>query len=142
MSGLSAFFSQNAVKLENVKHVVSDRFLDENGEPIEWEIKPITETETESLRKECTQRVPVPGRKNLFQPEMNADKYAAKMAVKCTVYPNLHDAELQNTYNVMGAESLLKAMLTSGEYANYIEKLQEVNKYQKPLDELVEEAKN
>lgn len=34
MSNLSAFLSQNAIKNENVMYVASDRFLDEEGKPI------------------------------------------------------------------------------------------------------------
>ena len=78
----------------------------------------------------------------MFQPWMDSNKYASLMAVTCTVYPNLNDKDLQDSYGVMGAEELIKVRLTSGEFANYIEKLEEVNKYQKPMDELVEEAKN
>jgi len=40
---------------------------------------------------------------------------------------NLDDIELQNSYGVMGADALLKTMLTPGEYPEYMEKVQEVN---------------
>lgn len=42
MNNLSAFL--NPVKEENVKYIASKRFLDEEGKPIYWEIKPITST--------------------------------------------------------------------------------------------------
>lgn len=142
MSGLSAFFSQNAVKQENQKYVASKRFLDENKNPIEWEVCSISEMENEALRRECTRKVPVPGRKNMFQSEVNYDKYLGKLAVKCTVYPNLYDKELQDTYSAMGAEELLKVMLTSGEYSNYLEKIQEINGFDTTMEDLVEEVKN
>ena len=45
MGDLSCFLAQNAVKAENVKHVVSRRFLDKAGRPMEWEIQSITSTE-------------------------------------------------------------------------------------------------
>ena len=54
MGDLSCFLAQNAVKAENVKHVVSRRFLDKAGRPMEWEIQSITSTEDEALRRECT----------------------------------------------------------------------------------------
>ena len=50
------FLAQNAVKAENVKHVVSRRFLDKAGRPMEWEIQSITSTEDEALRRECTKK--------------------------------------------------------------------------------------
>lgn len=139
---LSAFLSQNALKVDNIKHVVSHRFLDENGKPIEWEIKCITSTEDEGLRKSCLKRVPIPGKKNQYQRETDYDQYLGKLAVTCTVYPNLNDKELQDSYSVMGAEALLKTMLTPGEYADYLTKIQEVNGFETTLQEEVDEAKN
>ena len=58
---LSAFLAENAVPVENIKFVASKRFLGEDGNPIPWEIKTITGTEDEALRKSCAKRVPVPG---------------------------------------------------------------------------------
>ena len=50
MSSLSGFLAQNAVKAENVKHVVSKRFLDEKKKPIEWEIRCLTTDEDEAIK--------------------------------------------------------------------------------------------
>ena len=142
MSGLSAFFSQNAVKAENIKYVASKRFLDENKEPVEWEIKPITSKEDELLRKSCTSRKPIPGKRNMFQPEADTDKYAGLLGAKCTVFPDLNNKELQDTYGVMSGDELLKAMLLPGEYADYLIKVQEVNGFEVSQEDLVEQAKN
>lgn len=54
----------------------------------------------------------------------------------------MDDAELQNSYGVMGADALLKVMLTPGEYADYLTKIQEVNGFDISFDEKVDEAKN
>ncbi len=142
MGDLSCFLAQNAVKAENVKHVVSRRFLDKAGRPMEWEIQSITSTEDEALRRECTKRVPVVGKKGQYTQETDYNQYLGKLASKCTVFPNLNDKELQDSYHVMGADTLLKAMLTAGEYANYLERVQEVNGFDVPMEELVEDIKN
>jgi hypothetical protein len=142
MGNLSGFLAQNALKVENVKYVASKRFLDENGQPIPWEIRCITSTEDEELRKACTKRVPVPGKRNQFTPETDYNLYLGKLAAKCTAYPNLDDAELQNSYGVMGADALLKTMLTPGEYADYLTKVQEVNGFEITFEDAVDEAKN
>ena len=42
----------------------------------------------------------------------------------------------------MGADILLKTMLTAGEYAGYIEKIQQINGFDASMEELEEEAKN
>lgn len=142
MGDLSCFLAQNALKAENVRFVASKRFLDKEKKPMEWEIQAIASTEDENLRKACTKRVPVVGKKGQYTQETDYNLYLGKLAAQCTVYPNLNDKELQDSYGVMGADALLKAMLTAGEYANYIEKVQEVNGFDVPMDELVEEAKN
>lgn len=139
---LSAFLSQNAIKIENEKHVVSKRFLDENKEPEKWEIKSVTSQEDELLRKSCTKRLPIPGKKNQFTNETDYTKYVGLLAVKCTVYPNLNDAQLQDSYGVMGADELLKTMLLPGEYADYLSLVQKINGFEQSFEEKVEEAKN
>lgn len=88
MGDLSCFLAQNAVKVENVKVVVSKRFLDKNKKPVEWEIQAITSSEDEALRKDCTKRVPVTGKKGQYTQETDYNKYLGKLAAKCTVFPN------------------------------------------------------
>lgn len=138
---LSAFLAENALPIENIKYAASPRFV-EDGKPVEWEIKAITSTEDESLRKACTKRVPVPGKKNMYQRETDYDLYLGKLSVACTVYPDLNDAALQDSYHVMGAEALLKTMLTPGEYADYLAKIQEICGFDASMEEEIEEAKN
>ena len=142
MSNLTAFLCQNAVKVENIKHVVSKRFLDANGKPVPWEIRCLTSDEDETLRKECTKRVSVQGRKGQYTQETDYNLYLGKLAAACTVFPNLNDAELQNSYAVMGADALLKTMLTPGEYADYLTKIQEINGFDVIFEEAVADAKN
>lgn len=145
---LSAFLAENAVAVDNVKFAASKRFLsderDDKGKrkPMEWEIKTITGTEDEALRKSCAKRVPIPGKKNQYQKETDYDMYLGKLAVACTVFPDLNNKELQDSYHVMGAEALLKTMLTPGEYADYLTKVQEVCGFDATLQDEVDEVKN
>ena len=141
MSTFSAFMAGNAVKNETVKYVVSKRFV-EKGKPIEWEIKAIDSDLDEALRKDCTKRVPIVGKRGQYNQETDTDKYIGKMCVACTVYPNLNDVELQDSYGVKSADALLKKMLLPGEYTEYKAKVMEVNGYDMSMEELVEEAKN
>lgn len=139
---LSAFLAENALAVENVKFAASKRFMGDDGEPVLWEIKTITGTEDEALRKSCAKRVPVPGKKNQYQKETDYDMYLGKLAVACTVFPNLNDQELQDSYKVMGADALLKTMLTPGEYVDYLTKVQEVCGFDASFQDEVDEAKN
>ena len=142
MNTLSAFLAENALTVEHVKFPASTRFLDEKKKPMEWEIKTISATEDEGLRKACSKRVPIPGKKNQYQRETDYDMSLGNLAVACTVFPDLNSAPLQESYHVMGGEALLKAMLTPGEYANYVSKVQEVCGFDTTLQEDVDEAKN
>lgn len=142
MGNLSGFLAQNALKVENIKHIVSKRFVGEDGKPIPWEISCITSTEDEALRKACTKRIPVVGKRGQYTQETDYNLYLGKLAAMCTVFPKLDDAELQNSYGVMGGDALLKTMLTPGEYADYLTKIQEVNGFDITFEESVEEAKN
>lgn len=142
MGNLSGFLSQNALQIDNIRTVASKRFLNEEKKPIEWELKCISSAEDETLRKECTKRVPVVGKKGQFTQETDYNLYLGRLAARCTVYPNLNDQELQDSYHTMGADALLKIMLTAGEYAGYLEKVQKVNGFDTAMEELVDEAKN
>ena len=138
---LSAFLAENALAVENVRFAASPRFV-ENGKPVEWEIKCITSTEDEALRRSCARQVQIPGKKNQYTRETDYNAYVGKLAVACTVFPNLNDKELQDSYHVMGAEALLKAMLTPGEYTAYASKVQEVCGFDEVLGELEDQGKN
>ena len=141
MSEFAVFMAGNADKNETIKYVASKRFT-VKGKPVAWEIKPIDSDLDEVLRKECTKKVPVPGKRGQFNQETDTDKYLGKMCVACTVYPNLNDAELQDSYGVKSADALLKKMLLPGEYTEYKAKVMEVNGYDMSMEELVDEAKN
>ena len=71
MGNLTAFLAQNAKQVENVKLVVSDRFTDEDGKPLEWEVRCISSREDETLRRDCQYRVQVPGKRGSFRQEFD-----------------------------------------------------------------------
>ena len=141
MSNLTVFMAGNAKDDEIVKYVASKRFVNK-GKPVYWEIKAIASDTDELIRKECTKKVPVAGKRGQYTPETDTDKYVGKLCVACTVFPNLNDAELQDSYCVKTPDALLKKMLKPGEYTDYKAKVMEVCGYDMSMEELVEEAKN
>lgn len=140
MSDFSAFMKPNMIPAANLKFVASKRFVDSKGNPMEWELTPLSADMDELLRKESTKMNR--GKRGQVTPEIDTDKYLGKMCAASTVYPNLNDAELQDSYGVKDGVSLLKAMLTAGEYTEYKNKVAEVNGYDMSMEELVDEAKN
>lgn len=141
MSDFSVFMNGNAVKDETVKYVASKRFV-QNKKPVEWELKAISSSLDEAIRKECTKKVPIAGKRGQYNQETDTDKYIGKLCVASTVYPNLNDAALQDSYGVKSGDELLKKMLLPGEYTEYKAKVMEVNGYDMTMEELVDEAKN
>ena len=141
MSDFSVFMAGNAIVNESVKYVASKRFVLDK-KPVEWEIKAVSSDLDESIRKECTKRVPIQGKRGQYNQETDTDKYIGRLCVASTVYPNLNDAALQDSYGVKTPDDLLKKMLLPGEYTDYKAKVMEVNGYDMSMEELVDEAKN
>jgi hypothetical protein len=141
-NSLSAFLAQNAVQDETVKYPASKRFVDAKGKPVDWELQGITSEEDEQIRKSCTKRVPVEGKRGQYTQDLDGNKYLGLLATKCIVFPNLNATELQDSYGVMGADAVLKKMLKPGEYQDLMAKIQEINGFDIGMDDLVEEVKN
>ena len=140
MNNLKSFLAQNKVKVSNIKYVVSNNFIDDNGEPMNWELRALSNTEFEELRKNCTtKRLQKNG---MYTLETDNDIFQAKLCATCVVFPDLKNVELQNSYGVMGEEDLLKNMLSPGEYANLGEEIIKLNGFDKNVNNKVEEAKN
>lgn len=139
MNNLSSFLKENAEVVKNQKVVISERFKDEKGKPVCFEIRPLMEKEVERIRKSCTKRIKT---KKGTKDETDYEILGAKMVVESMVFPPLKSEELQKSYNVFGAEELIQTMLTAGEYTNLVSKVQEVSGYDLEIEDLVEEAKN
>lgn len=142
MSQFSQFFKENKKKREVVNYIATKSLVNENGEPLQWQIKPITARENDILREECTYEVPVKGTPGLFREKIDSSKYISKMLCACIVYPNLNDKELQDSYGVMKAEDLIREIVDNpGEYNNLISFIQDLNGFSS-IDKDIEQAKN
>ena len=132
MSRFSLFMKANKAKKENGKYAPTKSLTDDSGKPLEWEFKHISSKENEELRESCTIEVQIKGKPNL-----------SRMVVASTVYPDLYDKELQDSYGVMTPEELVFAMIDDpGEYNSLGEWLQRFQGFTKSLEEKVDEAKN
>ncbi|GIQ70765.1 phage portal protein [Xylanibacillus composti] len=140
MSNLSFFYADNAAGSSEERVVISNRFTDHDGVPLEWVLRSITERENEACRKAATKREK--GRNGVAVSDTDFNLYVAKMAVASVVFPDLKDAGLQDSYNVRGAEELLRAMLLPGEYADLVQHVQRLNGFEKDMNEMVDEVKN
>lgn len=143
MSQFTRFMKQNKVKRENTKYAATKSLTDEKGNPLLWEIKPLSTKENETIREDCTIDVQIKGKPNVFRPKLNTSAYLAKMVAASVVYPDLLDADLQDSYGVSKPEDLLEAMVDDpGEYQDFVAFVQKFNGFTASLEDKVDEAKN
>lgn len=131
---LNAFL--NPIQVENEFVVVSKRFV-EDGEPVKWEIKAITSAENDILLKKNTKRDAKKGIETF-----DRVGYQNDLMVASVVYPDLHNAELQKSYGVMGASKLLGKMLTLGEATTLGIEIKRISGLDDDDENLVEQVKN
>ena len=132
MSSLQAFL--NPIQVENKEVIVSNRFM-EDGEPVPFIIRPITQKENEQLIKKYTKK----DKKGVET--FNRTEYIQALTANAVVFPDLTNAELQKVYG-LGESECLKNMLLIGEYAVLAQEVQELSGLDEDMDEDIEEAKN
>jgi len=133
MGSLNAFL--NPVKLENKEVIVSNRFM-EDGKPVPFMIRPITQKENELLIKKYTKKDSKKGLETF-----NRTGYVQALTASAVVFPNLADAKLQEVYGLGESEALI-SMLYVGEYAVLAQEVQALSGLDVDINEDIEEVKN
>ncbi len=142
MSDFKAFLAQNADRVSEVEIAISPRFKDEMGSAAKWKLRALTSGEDEAIRKACTKRVLVHGKKGVYTNDTDTSEYIGRLVAACITFPDLKSVELQDSYGVKGEDALLKAMLLPGEYTELVNQIQSINGYDLDQEDLVDEAKN
>lgn len=143
MSGFSRFMKANKKEKKNGFFAPTASLTDADGNPLRWEFRHLGSKECESLRDDCTMEVQVKGKPNLFRPKLNTTRYLMELITASTVYPDLYNKELQDSYGVRTPDELIYAMVDdAGEYQEFCAWVQEFQGFAKQIDEKVEEAKN
>ena len=134
---LNGFFKSNVKTLPDLRVVVSERFTNEDGTPIEWVLHPISTKRVEEITKRNTKTTIKNGKKESV---VNEENLNAELLEAVVLYPSLNDAELQDSYGVSSANELLSVMLYPGETQVLTKALQEVMSGTKAND--IDELKN
>lgn len=134
MSSLNAFL--NPIKVENKEVVVSARFQ-EDGKPVPFIIRPVTQEENEEIMRKYRKKD-----KKTNNDSFDQIGYSHELTAAAVVYPNLEDADLQKAYGVLGANKLLKKMLLIGEFATLAEEVRDLSGLEEEANKDIEEAKN
>lgn len=139
MSAFEAFMKGNRKAKEEKEYAPTTSFVDENGEPIKWRFKPISTKAFEQLKSDCTKQIVT---KNGARAKVDAKELNSQLIAACTVFPNLYDAELQDSYGVTNPSDLLFELVDDpGEYTELTVFVQELCGFDR-FGDLVEEAKN
>lgn len=143
MSKFAQFMKSNKKEKSNGFYAPTASICDDSGRPIPWEFRHLTSKENDDLRDACTIEVQVTGKPNLFRPKLVTSKYLNKLVCAATVYPDLYDAALQDSYGVKTPEDLLYALVDdSGEYNDLCAWMQTFQGFGGTLEEKAEKAKN
>lgn len=143
MSDLALFLKKNKKVRPNAQYAATKSLLDASGAPVKWEIRPLTTAEDEEIREACTYDAPVPGKKGQYRTKVDISAYMNRQMCAAIVWPDLNNAELQDSYEVKTPEDLLKALVDDpGEYADLRSFIQELSGFDADMGAEVEEAKN
>lgn len=134
MSKLSAFLHP-VVENKEKEVVISNRFLDEKGNPIPFKIRAITQEENDAILKLATRRAKENGQ--TVEKLDNVD-FSRRMVVAATVFPDFKEKELCDAYGVMDPLLVPGKMLLSGEYSRLMREITALSGF----DALEEEVKN
>lgn len=137
MATLSGFL--NPKKIETVSFALSDRFVDENGEPLEWKIRCVSGDEIKTIQNACTKTIRTG---NKTRTEFDTQKFQDCILAAAVVEPNPNAADLLDAYGVMSPEKIFGKMLTGAEYLKLFSEVSRINGLNEDFNSLVEEAKN
>lgn len=135
MSALSAFLNP-AVTTEEKEVIISKRFLGEDGKPVPFRIRSLTQEENAAIIKAATKQKKVDGQ---WQDSLDANELGARTIVEATIFPDFRSAELCEAYGTKDPVQVPGKMLFAGEFSRLLNAVSKLSGFDKSLDE---EAKN
>lgn len=143
MGNLTLFLKSNKKKEEDQEYAATQSLCDENGNPLKWKLQHVTTKQSEKIREACTKDVPIPGKKGMYRQKFDSNAFVAKIICASVVYPDLENKELQDSYGVMTPEELIQEMIDNpAEYNAFADYVQDMNGFDKTIDDEVNEVKN
>ncbi|TYS31758.1 phage tail assembly chaperone [Bacillus pumilus] len=138
---LSFFMPGQTTEAEEVKSIISKRFVDKEGKVIPFVFKAITTERIDELEKENTTYKNVKGRGRVK--DLDSQRFYARIAVESTIYPDFKSKELREAYSTQDPVEVAKRVLSvGGEYANWLNKAIEVNGFEDEIEDLEDAVKN
>ncbi|SHN65960.1 phage tail assembly chaperone [Desulfitobacterium chlororespirans] len=138
MSTLQEFLNLNPVDNVVNEVIISDRFKDENGSPLRFKIKAMTNAEFEEARKKATTIKTKKGGSFDF----DTRKFNETIIINHTINPEFKDANSIQKMGCITPEQYLNKVLLAGEIAELANQIQTLSGFDKTFEEDIEEAKN
>lgn len=135
MSALSAFLHP-AVTCEEKEVIISKRFLGEDGKPVPFKIRSLTQEENSACNKAATRNIKVNGG---YQEKTNQNEYISRIIVAATLEPDFSSAEVCENFGTKDPIQVPNKMLLAGEFAKLSAAILELSGFEQNLDD---EAKN
>lgn len=128
---------------EPIEVVVSERFVDEKGEPAKWTLVPLDADRTEQIQAACMDNVENP-RTGVLTKQLDSFKYINGLTAETVREPDLRDEKIQEAYGTKGsAVRTLNKMLRSDEKDILVAEINKIYRLNpEALKEMVDDAKN
>lgn len=134
MSRLSAFLNP-VTSGEEKEIVISNRILDENGTPVPFKIRALSQEETDAITKKATRQMKINGQ---MTEKLDSVDFSRRMVVTATVEPDFTSKEVCDHFGVMDPLLVPGKMLLSGEYAKLMQEISALSGF----NDLEAEVKN
>lgn len=136
MNNLSAFL--HPVRSPAVHEVViSSRFVGEDGKPVPFKIRPLTQEENDAITKRCLRQTKINGQ---IVERLDNIAYSRRLVVAATVEPDFQNEEICKAYSTMDPLEVPSKMLLAGEYSRLSKEIMALSGFE--TDGLEDYAKN
>lgn len=140
MSKLQDFLVQNKdVTVTPVEVAVSKRFVDENGSPLLFKIRPMTGEEFSEYQRKSTHMSFVGNKR---QTSFDSGKFNMLCVINQCMDPCFTDAEFVKMCEVQTPEQAVSKVLLSGEIVELGTQITRISGFDTDIEEKVQEAKN
>lgn len=137
MSNLKAFLKPLYTE-KTVSVVVSDRFVDDDGKPVEFILKTLSQEQLATISKRSMREQTIGGRK---VQDIDRNAYVNRCLVESCIQPDFKDKELCNAYGTEDPIQLPQKMLLGFEYERLGRAFLELNGLNDESPELGEVSK-
>ena len=125
MSTLSAFLKPVKTTIEK-EVVISDRFVGDDGKPVPFKVRAISQEENDALVRAATKTRNEGGQR---VERLDSVEYAQRLIVAATVSPEFRAKDICEAYGVVSPLMVPGKMLLSGEYNRLMKAITELSEF-------------